>query len=82
LCQVEHKEGTQPGSKKGRKPQLPDPGEAQAKADAEHEENQSDLGERLDPSDIEDEGKRRSVWPDDHAGEKITNDHRKTDALT
>ncbi len=53
--------------------------QAEFQAEGEHQENDSEFGERLDCMLILDERERRSVRSDDNAGEDVSEHHRLTD---
>ena len=55
--------------------------QAQAEPDGEHQENQSDLRQRLDPLEIVHQRDRRRVRPDQHARREKPDDDREPDPL-
>ena len=79
--QVVHRDRAPESRREYREPQAPQLAQAQAQADREHEEDEPDLGERLDPSHVRHEREIGHPGADKDAGGEEADDDRKSDPL-
>ena len=82
LGEVQHGKGAQGGARQGRQSEPRELRQTEPQADGKHQENQADLGERLDALNVSYQRKRGRVGADDDPGGKEADDDGQAEAFT